>query len=166
MSAAAPEASGYWPITLVLPDGQRLQVRLLERQEAEREDGSRVWMHRIAAPMWQAAPGPADEAMAFTTWVTAAVLEPFRCVAYFRVPTHRIPAPAPEPTAWGWALRRRPGGKGAVLHDSTCELVDGGTDLSTEEALDALMRPGVEACTRCDAGAVLVPALELGQGYG
>lgn len=34
------------------------------------------------------------------------------------------------------------------------------------EALDALMRPGAKACHDCAAAEVLVPALQLSQGYG
>lgn len=33
------------------------------------------------------------------------------------------------------------------------------------EALDALMRPGTEACHDCAAAGILVQALELGFGY-
>ncbi|MEU0843973.1 DUF6233 domain-containing protein [Streptomyces sp. NPDC005962] len=32
----------------------------------------------------------------------------------------------------------------------------GGTELGTQEALDALMRDGARACTDCDAATVLV----------
>ncbi|MFD7898222.1 DUF6233 domain-containing protein [Streptomyces sp. NPDC059743] len=41
-----------------------------------------------------------------------------------------------------------------------------GRELGTQEAVDALMREGAQACTDCDAAAVLVPALEFGQGHG
>ncbi|WP_268830454.1 DUF6233 domain-containing protein [Streptomyces sp. WAC05374] len=54
-----------------------------------------------------------------------------------------------------------------VVHDAMCRhAAGGGTEVGTLEALDALMRDGARACTDCDACAVLIPALELGQGNG
>ncbi|MFF8309086.1 DUF6233 domain-containing protein [Streptomyces lydicus] len=56
---------------------------------------------------------------------------------------------------------------GTVAHDADCRQAGGGgVELGAMEALDALMRPGARACHDCDAAAVLVPALELGQGQG
>ncbi|WP_421111248.1 DUF6233 domain-containing protein [Streptomyces sp. NEAU-S77] len=53
------------------------------------------------------------------------------------------------------------------MHDAACRHVadNGGKELGTMEALDALMRPGARACHDCDPAAVLVPALERGEGY-
>lgn len=52
------------------------------------------------------------------------------------------------------------------MHDASCRhAAGGGTELGTQEAVDALMWDGTRACTDCDAAAVLVPALELGQGH-
>ncbi|MET9610864.1 hypothetical protein ABZZ17_38245 [Streptomyces sp. NPDC006512] len=44
-------------------------------------------------------------------------------------------------------------------------MAGGKTELGIEEALDAMLRPGAKACHRCDAAAVLIPMLQLGQGY-
>ncbi|WP_353962668.1 DUF6233 domain-containing protein [Streptomyces sp. NBC_00555] len=55
---------------------------------------------------------------------------------------------------------------GSVVHESSCRRAEGsGTELRTEEALDALMRPGVDACHDCDAAIVLIPVLQLGEGH-
>ncbi|MGA5556126.1 DUF6233 domain-containing protein [Streptomyces lavendulocolor] len=54
-----------------------------------------------------------------------------------------------------------------VVHDAMCRhAAGGGTELGTLEAVNALMRDGARACTDCDASAVLIPALELGQQHG
>lgn len=65
-------------------------------------------------------------------------------------------------------VRPVPGRRGrTVMHDATCcHATGGGTELGTPEAVDALMQDGAGTCTDCDAAAVLVPALELGQGHG
>lgn len=81
------------------------------------------------------------------------------------VPTHRA-VHEPPPSRWGWVQRPKPGGRGFTVHDHDCELAaDGGAELGLDEALDAMLRPGAEACDQCDAAAVLVPMLQLGQGY-
>ncbi|MFD9453488.1 DUF6233 domain-containing protein [Streptomyces sp. NPDC059985] len=156
------------PIGLVTPDRQHLQVRLFERQQIELQGGRRIWKFKIAAPMWQSAAGGGVEAVGFTTWVTAEVLVPYRCVAYDAIESHPLPILPPEPQTWGWVLRPGQGRRGrSVVHESTCRYAEGsGAELRTEEALDALMRPGVDACHDCDAAAVLVPALQLGEGNG
>ncbi|MFD9338138.1 hypothetical protein ACFWBF_27610 [Streptomyces sp. NPDC060028] len=92
----------YVPIGLITPDRQHLQVRLYEKQQIDLGDGRRRWLFRIAVPMWQAAAGGRVEAMGFTTWVTAEVLQPYWCVAYDAVPAHKIPAQLPGPKRWGW----------------------------------------------------------------
>ncbi|MFI9356011.1 DUF6233 domain-containing protein [Streptomyces lydicus] len=84
----------------------------------------------------------------------------------------RSDAPAPARASSTAALRvgcaarcgaaRRNGGAYADCRQAG----GGGVELGAMEALDALMRPGARACHDCDAAAVLVPALELGQGQG
>ncbi|MFF5273777.1 DUF6233 domain-containing protein [Streptomyces sp. NPDC000133] len=65
-------------------------------------------------------------------------------------------------------VRPEPGHRGrAVVHDATCRhAASSGTELGTQVAVDALMREDARACTECDAAAVLIRALELGQGHG
>ncbi|MEU9381315.1 DUF6233 domain-containing protein [Streptomyces sp. NPDC048279] len=54
----------------------------------------------------------------------------------------------------------------AVGHDATCRHASGGgTELGTQEAVNALMRDGARACTDCDTTAVLVPALPTMSGH-
>ncbi|MGP3685717.1 DUF6233 domain-containing protein [Streptomyces sp. IBSNAI002] len=63
--------------------------------------------------------------------------------------------------------RPKPGGRGLVVHDHDCPRGEsGGREPGVEDSLDALKRPGIEACTSCDAAADLVPALKLGTGSG
>ncbi|MER6314407.1 DUF6233 domain-containing protein [Streptomyces sp. NPDC001581] len=160
MSTPAP-AAPHWPITLVLVDGQRLQVRLYERQELPDR-----WVYKIGMPAYVTVEGGRVQPSEYTVWVTADLLEPMWAVNYPAVPSHRLPA-EPPPEQPGWMLRVRPGGRrGAVVHESGCEkAAGGGQDMDTLEALDALMRPGVDACHECAAAVVLIQALELGSGY-
>ncbi|MFJ4918475.1 DUF6233 domain-containing protein [Streptomyces sp. NPDC088725] len=83
------------------------------------------------------------------------------------MPTRRLPGSSPPP-APGWVVRPAPERRGrTVVHDAACRHAgSGGKGLGTLEALDALMRAGAHACTDCDASAVLISALELGEGYG
>ncbi|MEU9148477.1 DUF6233 domain-containing protein [Streptomyces sp. NPDC048349] len=92
----------------------------------------------------------------------------YRCVAYDAIPSHALPVLPPEPETWGSVLRPVHGRRRrSVLHESTCRHRKGsGTELRTEEALDAPMRPGVDACHDCDAAAALIPALQMGEGHG
>ncbi|MGW1817038.1 DUF6233 domain-containing protein [Streptomyces sp. NPDC002125] len=79
----------------------------------------------------------------------------------------RLPGPPPQP-APGWVVRPEPGRRDrTVVHDAPCRHNCGsGTELGAQEAVDALTRQGARACAECDAAAVLVSALELGQGHG
>ncbi|MCB5166509.1 DUF6233 domain-containing protein [Streptomyces bambusae] len=162
-----PGPEEWAPIVLRLPDGrQRLEVRLYER----RQDDRGPWMYRIGIPLWQHAGGGDVEPVEFRTWVTAGVLEPIDGVDLSAVVTHRAAhdSPVPEPSRWAWVVRpaRGPAGRrGVVVHDHDCPLAAGaGPELGIDQALDAMLRPGAEACTRCDAAAVLLPALQLGAG--
>ncbi|MEU5626275.1 DUF6233 domain-containing protein [Streptomyces tendae] len=150
-------------IALALPDGQTVRARLHARQEVA---GPHPWRYLVGVPSWIARPDGV-EAAEYTVWVTDWQLTPIEGVDLSGVPTRRLPAPSPPP-APGWVVRPAPGRRGrTVVHDATCRhAVGGGTELGTQEALDALMREGARACTDCDAAAVLVPALELGQGHG
>ncbi|MFI0818634.1 DUF6233 domain-containing protein [Streptomyces sp. NPDC021115] len=83
------------------------------------------------------------------------------------VPTRRLPG-RPPPPAPGWLVWPAPEGRGrTIVHDAACRHIadNDGKELGTMEALDALMRPGARACHDCDAATVLIPALELGEGY-
>lgn len=150
-------------IALTLPDGQTVQVRLHERREVP---GPHPWRYLVGVPSWVARPDGV-EAAEYTVWVTDRQLTPVEGVDLSGVPTHRLPGPLPR-AAPGWVVRPAPERRGrTVVHDATCRhAAGGGTELGTLEAVDALMRDGARACTDCDAAAVLVPALELGQGHG
>ncbi|MER6522616.1 DUF6233 domain-containing protein [Streptomyces sp. NPDC001553] len=149
---------------MLLPDSrQRMEVRLYERR---REDDTGEWLFLIGAPLWQYAGQGNVEAMEFRTWVTAGQLEPIEGVDLSAVPTHQADPEPPAVSRWGWVLRPKPGGRGSTVHDHDCELAaGGGAEFGLEEALDAMLRPGSQACVHCDAAAVLVPMLQLGQGY-
>ncbi|MEU3299759.1 DUF6233 domain-containing protein [Streptomyces sp. NPDC006678] len=151
-------------IALNLPDGQTVRVRLHERQEVR---GPCRWRYLVGVPAWTARP-EGVEAAEYTVWVTDRQLTPIDGVDLSAVPTRRLPGPPPPP-APGWVVRPAPQHRGrTVVHDAACRHVagQGGRELSTLEALDALMRSGVPACPDCDASAVLIPALELDGGYG
>ncbi|MEU8773471.1 DUF6233 domain-containing protein [Streptomyces sp. NPDC048606] len=171
-----PGPARWAPIMMLLPDGrQHLRVRLHERR---RDDDTGRWLYLIGAPLWQYAGRGDVEAMEFRTWVTADQLRPIPGVDLSAVPTHRGDLDRPAaPTRWGWVLRPDPGGRTSTLHDHDCELAasagpaagstagPGGAELGLDGALDALLRPGTEACHHCDAAAALIPMIELGQGY-
>ncbi|MFE9406817.1 DUF6233 domain-containing protein [Streptomyces sp. NPDC006530] len=144
------------PITLYLPDGQMIRVRLYER--AQRDDG--CWVYRIGVPLWQTALDGV-EPVEYGTWVTAGQLRPIPGVDLGAVPTTRRPA-AP-PTGWVWLLDRPVRGP-AVIHADGCRRPsERARPLRTEGALDALAAPGTVACAECDAAEVLVPILHHGQ---
>ncbi|MFF4105427.1 DUF6233 domain-containing protein [Streptomyces sp. NPDC001903] len=144
-----------------MPDSQRLQVRLYERQELPDH-----WVFKIGMPAYITLEGGRAQPSEYTVWVTADLLEPMWAVNYPKVPSHRLPA-EPPPERPGWMLQIRPGGRRrAVVHETGCSTAGGsGQEMDTMEALDALMRPGVDACTDCAAAEVLIQALELGSGY-
>ncbi|WP_373689176.1 DUF6233 domain-containing protein [Streptomyces sp. Rer75] len=86
----------------------------------------------------------------------------------------RLQSPAPDLDGGRTRGRQHEPGRPAperrghtIVHDAACRHVadNGGKELGTMEALDALMRPGARACHDCDPAAVLVPALERGEGY-
>ncbi|MFF7543375.1 DUF6233 domain-containing protein [Streptomyces canus] len=158
-AAGSPPAA----IALTLPDGQTVQVRLHARQEVT---GPHPWRYLVGVPSWVARPDGV-EAAEYTVWVTDRQLTPIEGVDLSGVPTRRLPGRPPQP-APGWVVCPAPGRRGrTVVHDAMCRhAAGGGTELGTQEAVDALMREGARACTECDAAAVLVPALELGQGHG
>lgn len=150
-------------MALALPDGQTVRVRLHARREVA---GPYPWRYLVGVPSWVARPDGV-EAAEYTVWVTDRQLTPIEGVDLSGVPTRRLPGPPPQP-APGWVVRPEPGHRRrTVVHDAMCRHAAGsGTELGTQEAVDALTREGARACAECDAAAVLVPALELGQGHG
>ncbi|MFG2703165.1 DUF6233 domain-containing protein [Streptomyces sp. NPDC048386] len=162
--AGDQSAAGTVPaeITLALPDGQTVRVRLRERQEVP---GPYRWRYLVGVPAWNAKPEGVEPAE-YTVWVTDRQLTPIEGVDLSTVPTRRLPGPPPPP-APGWVVWPAPERRGrTMVHDAACRHVGaGGKELSTLEALDALMRDGARACHECDAAAALLPALELGKGY-
>ncbi|MFE0376140.1 DUF6233 domain-containing protein [Streptomyces inhibens] len=150
-------------ITLALPDGQTVRVRLHERRETR---GPHPWRYRIGVPSW-AATQAGVEAAEYGVWVTSDQLHPIEGVDLSGVPTYRLPPELPPPRSSGWVALPDPKRRGGtVVHEADCRQAGGGgVELGVMEALDALMRPGARACHDCDAAAALKPALELGQGY-
>ncbi|MFD9410174.1 hypothetical protein ACFWBN_24625 [Streptomyces sp. NPDC059989] len=124
----------HGPINLVLPDGQRLQVRLNERQALPDH-----WVFKIGMAAYITVEGGQAQPSEYVVWVTDDVLEPMWAVDYPRVPSHRLPS-EPPPERPGWMLRIRPGGRrGAVVHETGWEkAAGGGQEMDTLEALDAL----------------------------
>jgi hypothetical protein len=151
-------------ITLTLPDAQTVEVRLYERLRATH---GHPWRYRVGVPAWTATESGV-EAAEYSVWVTDRELRPIEGVDLSAVPTHRPREALPQPQPSGWAVRPDPRRRGGtVVHDAVCpDATGGGKEMGTLEALDALMRPGASACHECYAAEVLVPALELGKGYG
>lgn len=151
-------------ITLVMPDEQTVRVRLYERLQTT---GRHPWRYRIGVPSWVATK-EGVEAAEYSVWVTDEQLQPIEGVDLSVVPTQRRLELPPPPKPSGWVVRPDPHGRGrTVVHDAVCRhATGGGKELGTIEALDALMRPGASACHECVAAEVLIPALELGKGYG
>jgi hypothetical protein len=148
-------------ISLTLPDGQTVWVRLHARQEVA---GPHPWRYLVGVPSWIARPDGGGGGRVHRLGDRPAA-DTHRDLS--GVPTWRLPGPPPQPDP-GWVVRPAPERRGrTVVHDAACRHASGGgTELGTQEAVDALMRDGARACTDCDAAAVLVPALELGQGHG
>ncbi|MFE4678216.1 DUF6233 domain-containing protein [Streptomyces sp. NPDC056723] len=149
------------PIRVLLPDGeQELRGRLYERRQTKH--GWRYW---VGLPLWQnvdedgaVAPGE------YRVWLSNEEAVPLDGVSYEAVPTHRL-APVPEPEMrWAWSLQRLQGKNGRVggnvVHDYDCpDSPRGATELNLDQALDALQRPGTQACKECGAAVVLLPLL-------
>jgi hypothetical protein len=149
-------------ILLVLPDEQTVEVRLYERF---RSAHGHPWRYRIGMPSWVAT-RDGVEAAEYSVWVTDQQLRPIDGVDLSNIPNHRDPRTLPPPKPTGWIVRPA-GRRGTVVHDAACPAAaGGGREIGTLKALDALMRPGAEACHNCPAAEILIPALELGQGYG
>ncbi len=138
-------------------------MRLYERLQTT---GRFPWRFRIGVPSWIATEDGVEPAE-YSVWVTDRQLRPIEGVDLSVVPTHRRLEALPLPKPSGWVVRpdsQRRGGR--LVHDTACRrAADGGQELGSLEALDALMRPGTKACGDCAAAEVLLPALELGQGY-
>ncbi|MBT1184765.1 hypothetical protein HET69_12155 [Streptomyces sp. CJ_13] len=150
-------------ILLVLPDEQTVEVRLYERFRSAR---GHPWRYRIGMPSWIATQDGVDAAE-YSVWVTDHQLRPIDGADLSNVPNHRDPMTLPPPKPTGWVVRPAVDRRGTVVHDAPCPAASGGgREIGTIEALDALMRPGAKACHDCAAAEILIPALELGQGYG
>ncbi|MFD7898947.1 DUF6233 domain-containing protein [Streptomyces sp. NPDC059743] len=149
---------------LVLPDKQTMEVRLYERFRAAR---GHPWRFRIGVPSWVATEDGVAAAE-YSVWVTDRQLQPIDGVDLSQIPTRRDPSTLSAPEPSGWVVRPAPSRRGGtVVHDAACrEAVGGGVEMGALEALDALMRPGAQACQDCAAAEVLIPALNLGQGNG
>ncbi|MFK4222196.1 DUF6233 domain-containing protein [Streptomyces sp. NPDC019890] len=148
----------------MLPDAQTVEVRLYERLQTT---GQFPWRFRIGIPAWVATEGGVEPAE-YSVWVTDQQLRPIDGVDLSTVPTHRRVEPPLLPKPSGWVVRPDPQRRGGTLvHDATCrQAAGGGREMGSLEALDALMHPGAKACYDCAAAEILLPAMELGQGYG
>ncbi|MGP3938391.1 DUF6233 domain-containing protein [Streptomyces sp. 6N106] len=70
-------------------------------------------------------------------------------------PPGRPPSSIPAAPAGRWSVQHLPvpvGGPGRrVIHHESCWIPTGGADLTLDQALRELARPGSEACAACDA---------------
>jgi hypothetical protein len=109
--------------------------------------------------MWRATENRGVAPGEYLVWVPAERVRPINGVDYTTVPTTRpVPdVPPPAGARWGWKLqpkrsRGRPGG--SVVHVHDCPDATG-TEISLDEALAALRRPGNTACKQCQAAEAL-----------
>ncbi|MFI1169836.1 DUF6233 domain-containing protein [Streptomyces sp. NPDC020801] len=153
------------PITVVLPDGQKIAGRLHERQQTP--EG---WLFKVSVPAWQNTADGAVEPAWYTVWVKAPDhVKRVEGVSYDAVPTARLPAPPIEreilgprrPT--GWVLQTLGGRRGSdrgVLHAPDCdEAPQGAPVLALNQALDAAEKAGMRLCSLCGAAQELEPLL-------
>ncbi|MGW3954026.1 DUF6233 domain-containing protein [Streptomyces sp. NPDC004752] len=162
MAGTPPEPP---PITVVLPDGQKVAGRLHERQQTPAG-----WLYRISVPAWQNTAEGGIEPARYTVWVKApGHVEPVVDVSYDNVPTTCLPAPPIEreilgprrPT--GWVLQTPDGRRGpdrGVLHAPDCdEAPQGAPVLALNQALNAAEKAGMRLCSLCGAAQELEPLL-------
>ncbi|MEW1926389.1 DUF6233 domain-containing protein [Streptomyces sp. NPDC088360] len=149
------------PVDVRLPDGQSVKGRLHARQQTL--SGWRMW---VGLPMWQnvGVEGEGIEAAEYRVWLAAEQAGPIGGVTYDDVPTYRLPSDEPPDTRWAWTVQRLQDHAGrvtrTVVHLYDCESSPGGaSELNLDEALDALERPGAQACKKCGAAASLTPLL-------
>ncbi|WP_331719785.1 DUF6233 domain-containing protein (plasmid) [Streptomyces sp. NBC_01023] len=151
------------PITVLLPDRQEIDGRLVERRQIE----GGAWRYLVALVLWCHTESGAVEAAEYRVYLTPEEVRPIPGVSYDGALTHRLPpAPVPVPAGprWGWRVERRLDGQrrpqGTVVHVHDCELAAGaGREVDLDEALTALRRHGSTPCKTCDAAASLMPLL-------
>ncbi|WP_328535114.1 DUF6233 domain-containing protein [Streptomyces sp. NBC_00344] len=118
---------------------------------------------QVGVPMWRHEEAEVI-AVEYRVWVSPEQLRPLEGVRYDQVPIRGLPPdqePAPAGPRWGWRVvplldnRRRT--LGQVVHVHDCTEAEGGRDADLDEALDALRRPGGQACQECAAAEALLP---------
>lgn len=157
------------PVTVIMPDGQEVRGRLIERQEVP---GG--WFYLVGIAIWRNIDEGQVQAAEYQVWLEpSAQVRAVEGTSYDDVPLKRLPPPPvyPDPgpgEPWGWKLERLPQpGRGpaeSVLHVADCtEAPDGAPVLKLDQALSLAEHPRTRLCTLCRAATELDPLL---RGFG
>ncbi|MFD5255278.1 DUF6233 domain-containing protein [Streptomyces bobili] len=152
------------PVIVLLPGGQEVAGRLLERQQVPG-----AWLYKVAVPAWQNTPSGQVEPAWYVVWVQAPDhVKPVPGVSYDDVPMPRLPPTTEqqilgERRPSGWVLQKLNGGlypDRGIIHAVDCEEAsDGAPKLILDKALAAAEHPGTRLCPLCSAAAELDPVL-------
>ncbi len=157
-----PETPGP-PVWVELPDGQSVTAQFIGRLQRLGPGGG--WWCDLLLPMWSEVQLPdaiTVEPDSAVFRVPARLVTPIEGTDYSGVPTRRERLPqrrGPHPSAAAlpgrWSVQHLPTPAGSagrrVIHHEGCWIPTGEADLTLDQALDELARPGSEACTACEA---------------
>ncbi|MEU0924628.1 DUF6233 domain-containing protein [Streptomyces malaysiensis] len=149
-----------------LADGQSVTAQVIGRIYRPGPGGG--WWYELRLPIWASVQLPdritvVPDSVVFH--VPARLVTPIEDIDYSGVPTRRERPPARQPRsspaapAGRWSVQHLPapaGGPGRrVIHHESCWVPTEEADLTLDQALRELARPGSEACTACDARRLL-----------
>ncbi|MGW7594338.1 DUF6233 domain-containing protein [Streptomyces rubiginosohelvolus] len=159
--APDPDAPGP-PAWVELADGQSVTAQVIGRLDRRGAGGG--WWYEVRLPVWTEVELPnriTVEPDAIVMRVPARLISAIEGTDYSSVPTRRKHRPArpprssPAAPAGRWSVQHLPapaGGPGRrVIHHESCWIPAGDADLTLDQALRELTRPGSEPCTACDA---------------
>ncbi|AEM85930.1 DUF6233 domain-containing protein [Streptomyces violaceusniger] len=145
-----------------LADGQSVTAQVIGRLDRRSSGGG--WWYEVRLPVWAEVRLPdrvTVEPDSVVMRVPARLVTSIEGTDYSAVPTQRQRPPARPPRssltapAGRWSMQHLPapaGGPGRrVIHHESCWIPTGAADLTLDQALRELTRPGSEPCTACDA---------------
>ncbi|MEV8062335.1 DUF6233 domain-containing protein [Streptomyces antimycoticus] len=159
-SPDAPDLDAPGPPAWVeLADGQSVTAQVIGRLDRRSAGGG--WWYEVRLPVWAEVELPnriTVEPDAIMMRVPARLISAIEGTDYSSVPTrrkHRPPRSSPAAPAGRWSVQHLPapaGGPGRrVIHHESCWLPAGDADLTLDQALRELTRPGSEPCAACEA---------------
>ncbi|MFG2584198.1 DUF6233 domain-containing protein [Streptomyces malaysiensis] len=145
-----------------LADGQSVTAQVIGRIYRPGPGGG--WWYQLRLPIWAEVQLPGRitvEPDSIVMRVPARLVTAIEGIDYSVVPPRREQPPARPPgssaaaPAGRWCIQHLPapaGGPGRrVIHHESCWVPTGNADLTLDQALRELARPGSEACTACEA---------------